>query len=57
MLKVRRRNANAPVPLHMFHSFREAFVISTSQNLLFNAIRSGSGGHDEAAIRQLLSVS
>lgn len=43
--------------LHKFHSFREAYVINTSQYLLFSAIRSGSGGHDEGAIRQLLSVS
>ena len=39
-------------PLQKFRSCREAFVVSTSQNLLFIAIRSGSGGHNGAAIRQ-----
>lgn len=43
--------------LHMLHSFIEAYVISTYQNLLFSAIRSGSGDHDAGAIRQLLTVS
>jgi hypothetical protein len=43
--------------LQMFHSFGAAYVISTSQNLLFSAIRSGSKDHNEGAIRQLLSVS
>lgn len=43
--------------LYILHSFRDVYVISTSQNLLFSAIRSVSKVCVETTIRHLLIVS